>query len=215
MDELSKIAQKYVTDKFGHHNYTPIYDRYFSSLRNNPIVLIEAGIGGYHLPLEGGGSLRMWAEYFSNAKIVGFDIHEKQLSFMGDATKISIFRGAQDDAEFLDRLFTRVGQPDIFIDDCSHDTPLTLKTFEIVFPFLKSGGIYVVEDAHASYWDNQNHHGTIDIGAHKYSSPMNYFKALTDSLNREHIAGYASFKEFWGKVYSVHFYEKMIFILKI
>src|SRR6266480_1505798 len=46
------------TDKADNHKFTVIYEHLFAPLRRSPIRLCEIGIAG-------GGSLRMWSEYFS------------------------------------------------------------------------------------------------------------------------------------------------------
>ena len=44
-----------------------------------------------------------------------------------------------------------VKDADIFIDDASHDPELTRKTFDIVWPALKTGAFYYLEDWHPDY----------------------------------------------------------------
>jgi hypothetical protein len=80
IDHLSQLADKYKTDKgLWHHGYTPIYNRYFEQLKDSYITLLEIGIGGYEYENKGGESLRMWRDYFTNAKIIGFDFYKKEL----------------------------------------------------------------------------------------------------------------------------------------
>ncbi len=51
--------------------YLSVYDRLLSPLRKNKISLLEIGI-------QNGGSLEIWAKYFSSAKkIIGCDINKK------------------------------------------------------------------------------------------------------------------------------------------
>lgn len=206
IDELKPIAQKYATDKTGHHDYTPIYHSYFKELRGKEITLLEGGIGGYSFPDRGGGSLKMWAEYFPKGKIHGFDIYDKS-ALKG---RFTIHNGSQDDKVFLNSLINHIGAPDIIIDDASHISPLTIETFQILFPRLKSGGIYVVEDCHTSYWEEKGGDGTDfkgcrDFYADRTSSVMNYFKRSADDLNLD-TNPYL--------IKSIHFYKEMIICLK-
>src|SRR5690606_32935288 len=48
----------------------------------------------------------------------------------------------------------RHGPFDLVIDDGSHKNAHMLKSLEMIFPHLKPGGLYVVEDIHTSYWDS-------------------------------------------------------------
>src|SRR5882757_9979464 len=65
---------------------------------------------------------------------------------------INIFKGSQVDKEFLRNVIKKIGNPDIIIDDGSHVNEHMIDTFKILFPLLKDGGVYVVEDTQTSYW---------------------------------------------------------------
>ena len=194
---LSELALKHGTDKGPqHHNYTPIYERYFEPLRHQRINLLEIGVGGYHYPDRGGQSLRMWREYFTHAQITGFDIHPKELDISG----VQILQGSQTDAVFLSSLPYLY---DIIIDDGSHINEHILFSFSYLFNKLKSGGIYVVEDTETSYWSKEYGGSTSPIA----TTTMNYFKRLADTLNPESgIQGFG--------IETIHFYKGMIFIIK-
>lgn len=43
---------------------------------------------------------------------------------------------------------------DLVIDDCSHQYPLTKRAFELIFPLLKRGGLYIIEDWGWQHWRN-------------------------------------------------------------
>lgn len=202
---LDQIALRTGTDKSSrHHNYTPIYQKYFDHLRNEPIVLLELGHGGYQFYDRGGESARMWREYFNKGKIISIDIHLKQ-----PIDGIDIRLGSQDDSVFLNSLIEEVGRPDIIIDDGCHRSPESVKSFDILFPLLKSGGIYCWEDLEASYWkvasDGQDFGGGID----NPRSSMNYLKSLTDEIN----TGHSGLENRFG-ITSIHFYKKIAFIFK-
>lgn len=202
MDALSALAEKHKTDKgLWHHGYTPTYHKYFSPMRNDVVTLLEIGVGGYEYADKGGESLRMWRDYFPNGNIYGIDIHEKNVT--GD--RIKVFKGSQTDEGFLRSVINNIlSVSNIIIDDGSHVNMDTIVTFNILFPLLKSGDIYVVEDTETSYWD-ENYGGSKDPHA---ATAMNYFKRLCDTLNpeSEFTIGCA--------IESIHFYKGLIFILK-
>lgn len=201
-NSLDSIALRHGTDKSSaHHNYTKIYEQYFEPVRDYPeLVLIEAGFGGYNYIDRGGESAKTWRDYFSQAKIVITDIHPKK--FIPDNT--IFYQGSQDDAEFWNKVVSERGNPDIFIDDASHVSALCIETFKIMFPLLKAGGIYVVEDIHSSYWPD---HGF--GGGHHPDTTINFFKSLVDTLQAEHSGK----PDIYG-IASIHFWDKIIFILK-
>lgn len=200
---LNQLALKYGTDKSSqHHNYCEIYERYFTNKNAN---LLEIGYGGYHYAQRGGESARMWLD-FMTGKVTSIDIYDKT-PFKNERFKF--FKGSQVDANFLSDVILERGVFDYIIDDASHINSLTIKTFEILFPTLKSGGIYVIEDCETSYWEEIATDGTDFKGSrnpygHEDTSIMNYMKRMTDRLNFDNPF----------KIKSIHFYKEMIFILK-
>ena len=67
---LHDLGIKYHTDKAYLHNFCNDYEKL---LRKDVKTLWEIGI------LDG-ASLRMWSEYYPNAKIIGYDIEDKSLT---------------------------------------------------------------------------------------------------------------------------------------
>jgi hypothetical protein len=206
---LSKLAKVYNTDKFRGHYYAPHYQDHFRKFRNKEIKLLEIGVGGYGNPMKGGNSLRMWKKYFPKGQIYAIDIFDK--SFLKEA-RIRIFQGSQVDKEFLERVLARTGPLDLIIDDGSHMNEHVIRSFQLLFPYLKDGGIYVVEDTQTSYWPD---FGGDSNDLDKPSTMMNYFKSLTDSLNHQEIIN-PDYKPtyFDKKIVSMHFYHNLIFIYK-
>ena len=151
LDPLTRLAIKHGTDKWGPHFYTPLYHELFCHLRDWPIRLLEIGVGGYGLKTLGGASLAMWADYFANGQITGIDIAEKRLTL---GARVMLFRGSQDDRSFLKRICDERGPFDIVIDDGSHVPKHVVASFHILFPTLKDGGIYVIEDVQTAFWPN-------------------------------------------------------------
>ena len=77
LDPLTRLAIKHGTDKWGLHFYTPLYHELFCHLRDQPIRLLEIGVGGYSRHNNAGHSLILWEAYFQRGTIVGIDIHDK------------------------------------------------------------------------------------------------------------------------------------------
>jgi cephalosporin hydroxylase len=213
MIKLDALAIKYQTDKSSlHHNYCDIYEKFFAQMRNDNFVFIEAGIGGYNFIDRGGQSARMWREYFPNAKIVTFDIHEKKLP---DFENIEVFKGSQDDYVFLSNIVNNVGAPKVFIDDGSHLSKQQIITFEAIFPLLQSGGIYVVEDIETSWYERDGFGGTENAEDFTAPTAMNYFRKLLNELNSQYIAHYQPDEKYKNKIEAIHFYKNTIIITKL
>lgn len=209
---LDKIMEHHGSDKAdanGQHNYCVKYEKWFEPLRDLPLLLLELGIGGEDKEL-GGASLKSWEEYFPNAKIAGVDIYPKGVL---DTDRIRTYTGRQEDPVFLKYVLDTIGVPDIIIDDASHRSDLTIKSFQLLFPHLKKGGIYTIEDISCSYrWDFG---GSIKLDDMYLETPMNYLFSMLHNLNpvRNGNPDYKDIPEF-AEVESVHFYPDIVIIKK-
>ena len=169
---LNTLAVLYGTDKNGGHFYTQHYQRYFAQIRNQPLRLLEIGVGGYSDVNDGAASLRMWKRYFPKAQIVGVDLYDKS-HFSED--RVTVLQCDQTDAQRLTEISRKHGPFDIIIDDGSHLNEHIRITFNILFPLLKKGGFYAMEDLQTAYWPSW--------GAVPGSTSMDYLRSLTDGLN--------------------------------
>jgi hypothetical protein len=206
---LNKLALIHGTDKNGNHFYTQHYQKHLRKFKFRPIKLLEIGVGGNKNPYLGGHSLRMWKKYFPFAKIYSIDIAEK--SFLQEH-RIKIFKGSQIDEHFLNDVVNQIGDIDIIIDDGSHMNEHVIKSFQFLFPKLKDGGIYIIEDLQTSYWE---HFGgdSHDLSNHKTS--MNFLKSLVDSLNYKEFADSEYIPNYYDQnIVSIHFYHNIVFIYK-
>jgi hypothetical protein len=204
---LDELAIKHKTDKSSlHHNYAVIYEKYFEPLRHEKITLAECGIGGYEFPDRGGESLRMWREYFSAAYIAGFDLHPKTFKIDG----VLLFEYDQ----CSDAMARLCQGANIFIDDASHINPLSIKTFDLIWPVIAPGGYYVIEDTESSYcpadgWAK----GCADPYNLNADTVMNLCLRLAISINRKYFS--TSYGCYYPRdVEFVHFYQNIVIIKK-
>ena len=171
------------TDKAWHHGYCDRYEAVLKDLRDTPITLLELGIGGDDNPEAGGQSLRMWAQYFANGNIIGLDLYPKTLELPQNVT---VYAGSQNDPAVLQTIHDDHGDFDIIIDDASHVSSLTIASFELLWPRLKPGGFYIVEDTHGAYhswfYGKSEAHPNPDA---KLGSPtmMQFLRRLADEAN--------------------------------
>jgi MycE methyltransferase N-terminal len=174
--DLSELAARFSSDKWGGRWYTPHYQRHFEPYRELPVKVLEIGIGGYDAIDAGGESLRMWKHYFRRGLIYGLDIFTKTGV---EESRLSVVQGDQGDEGFLDSLGRELGPFDIIIDDGSHMSHHVLASFNALFPHVKPGGIYVVEDLGTAYWPAWG--GATDPAA-QYKS-IEFIKSLVDGLH--------------------------------
>lgn len=116
------------------------------------------------LGLYQAGSVPFWFEFFAPRKYVGIDLGARPKSrYFDEYASTGERRGriethwgiAQDDATELPTLIDDAfgGQPiDIVLDDASHLYSETKGAFELLFPLVRTGGIYIIEDWAWSHW---------------------------------------------------------------
>ncbi len=142
LNELQDIGIKHGTDKATRHFYMEYYHRFLRPLRNQSLKLLEIGVAS-------GASLRTWKEFLPNSTVVGVDTNPS-CDFREDRIVVRIGDGTR--KEFTDALCSEFGPFDVIIDDGSHHVAHQKATFENLFPRLKSGGMYAVEDVHTCFW---------------------------------------------------------------
>lgn len=178
-DELTMLADRYGSDKgtiSTGHRYTRIYSELFRPLRDRPIRLLELGLLGYGRrwdddSLRDSGlarghdapSLRMWADYFTDAEVFGVDFNDFSAVQIEGCT---ILRGDVSRQDDLQRLLGMIGgNLDIVIDDASHASHHQQAALGALFPALKPGGLYIVEDLAFQPEDRELPHAlkTVDL----------------------------------------------------
>lgn len=206
--DLTDIAGRTGTDKWGVHHYTPHYERHLAHLRDETFTLLEIGVGGYARSGAGGGSVRMWRRYFPQAQIVGLDIEDK--SFL-DRPRLTTVVGDQADPAILASIIDRFGAPLVVVDDGSHRPTDIIATFEILFPHLPDGAVYSIEDTQTSYWPEFG--GSEDRDA--AGTTMAFVKRLVDGLNHEEFLDPAYEPSYTdANVRAVHCYHNLVIIEK-
>ena len=171
LSSLSEIFDKYETDKnSSFHNYGRQYESVFRAYRQKPVSILELGV--YR-----GGSLPIWREAFPQAvHIVGIDIDESCKQYEDTPNHIWVEIGDAADSEFVKRVHETYGPFDIILDDASHTNRDVILSFETLFPLLRDGGVYVVED-------------TITYKSESYLDPhfpnhLDYFARFLPFLNQ-------------------------------
>ncbi len=144
MDKLTELGMKYGTDKAGYHTFTGFYSKFVDRFKNP--TMIEIGI-------DNGASLKMWEEYYGTPKIVGVDINDKK---QFDTKNIKTLIADQGNVRDLVNKCTQVASEyDLIVDDGSHIYSHQISCFVSLFPYLKSGGVYILEDLHTSFISGQ------------------------------------------------------------
>jgi hypothetical protein len=114
-----------------------------------PRRMIELGIAE-------GASIIYWAERYGLDRLAAFDLEADAPALVGYLARHGMiasvrpyFGVSQDDGPALRRAVAAdfgADLVDVVIDDASHLYEPTRASFEILFPFVRPGGIYVLED---------------------------------------------------------------------
>ncbi|WP_322778113.1 hypothetical protein [Frankia sp. Cas4] len=171
--DLTELAIRMGTDKWGRHWYTSTYERYFARFRDRNVRVLEIGRGG-------GESLRMWTHYFRRGQLIRVDARDKSLSTPMRARAVW---GAPDH-EFLASLGADLGPFDVVIDDGSLMNHRVLTSFTALFPHLRPGGLYSIEAVGVSYWPGW---GGSSTDLNSPTTMAGFVKSLLDGLNHQHI----------------------------
>jgi cephalosporin hydroxylase len=136
-ESLVTIGKKHNAIK--NENTLKLYEMCLASKRHYDLKILEIGVAG-------GGSLRMLKEYFEKAYIRSMDIEDKV--YMEEA-RIRILRGDQANREELKRCVLNA-KFDIIIEDGGHTMEQQQISLGFLFPYLKPGGFYAIEDLQTS-----------------------------------------------------------------
>eukprot|EP00569_Conticribra_weissflogii_P005519 CAMPEP_0171342856 /NCGR_PEP_ID=MMETSP0878-20121228/15554_1 /TAXON_ID=67004 /ORGANISM="Thalassiosira weissflogii, Strain CCMP1336" /LENGTH=266 /DNA_ID=CAMNT_0011845643 /DNA_START=40 /DNA_END=837 /DNA_ORIENTATION=+ len=145
---VEDLMFKYKSDKSrDDHGYSKLYHMIFSPIRHKVKNITEVGISA-------GQSLQAWYRYFPTAEIHAFDI-----MWYGNDSKVSV----EENLSFLKpRLHTHIvdilkvddmtslgfipESMDIIIEDGPHSLQSQQEFLLKLFPFVKPGGYYIMED---------------------------------------------------------------------
>lgn len=170
----------------GNHLYGYTYGSLFWKFKYRPIKLLEIGIGGYGKRL-GGESLNAWQAYFPFAKIVACDIVPKRSL---STVRTSVYNLDQSAGRDLKTLCEREKAFHIIIDDGSHLSRHQIFTFERLFPYLRKGGLYIVEDVQTSYWSFDQWDGAAVYELAFDATCVGYFINLAKYLNHAEFVNF-------------------------
>jgi hypothetical protein len=179
-------------------HYFEIYERYFGAYQGKTVNMLEIGISH-------GGSMQLWKKYFGpGVHVYAIDINPECLKLQEEGT--TVFIGSQSDRNFLREVISKLPDLDIVLDDGGHIMDQQIISFEELYPKVKEGGVYIVEDTHTSYW--HEFHG----GLKHPGSFIEYSKNLVDSLYESHVLDKSklTLNEITRNINSIAFYDSIV-----
>ena len=178
-------------------HYFDIYERHFARFRGAAPVVLEIGVSH-------GGSLQMWRHYLGRrAVIVGIDIDPRTASLTESGIHVQV--GDQSDPAFLTSLVEQHGPFDIVIDDGSHLPAHQIASLEFLWPHVRDGGVYLVEDVATSYWPEYGG------GLRVPTSFIEYVKPKLDDLHAFHSREPGFEPSEWTRtITGLHVYDSVV-----
>lgn len=207
---LDQIGIKHNCDKSSlHHGYCDLYSRYINDIPAG-FRILEIGYGGYANIDAGGESARMWKEWAPGIDLTIVDLFPKNNIPEG----VTFIDGSQTDPA----TYESQDSWDVIIDDGSHLNADIIRTFQLLWPKLKSQGLYCVEDTHSSYdpyYPDSSPIPTNPVPTSKCGpseeTAMQFFARLSHQVNK------AFFNELYHEPYGIeyiHFYKDLVIIKK-
>mmetsp|Transcript_80860 Transcript_80860/g.261854 ORF Transcript_80860/g.261854 Transcript_80860/m.261854 type:complete len:328 (+) Transcript_80860:48-1031(+) len=191
---ISSIFAETSTDKAWRHGYHRYYESKLAPYRDiDGLRILEIGA-------DSGKSLKAWSEYFSRPaaiqgvayKVSPEAAKQKACEGIKRCDIVKIYYMDQSDEVALKALSKHEPQGwDVIIDDGSHVPAHQIISFQALFPMLRPGGLYVVEDietSYVSYGQTYQYHLHGGIGQLAPENAVEKFKQLVDIVNRRHFS---------------------------
>jgi len=138
---LTQIGIKHNSDKAYLHKFTDHYEPTLGPVKHTIHNMLEIGI-------ETGASLNMWKEWLPHAHVYAIDTVD--CTHMSD-DRCTIWKMSQTDVTGITEALQGIAL-DLIVDDGSHFCNHQQITLQGLWPLLKSGGWYIIEDIHTSTW---------------------------------------------------------------
>lgn len=157
------------------HDYARHYDKLFTPLRDEPVRMLEIGAAG-------GEGIKMWMDYFADpdARIYGVDViqNTNPWNTPGTTGRYTFCQGDQSSDVFWKCFIATYGTDwDIIIDDGGHFNDGIITSFIALWPHVKPGGFYAIEDLGVAYGA-----GSIFVKP-GFPNHIDWVKSLLDEIN--------------------------------
>ena len=150
------------TDKQSNHNYGDAYEELFFSYEYREVRVTDLGTEMLshriskrdlvklmmEVGVADGSCLLAWRDIFPNALCVGMDIHpaDRLIGRMGRGVDRIEFHSGNQQAQVDCERTVNGRKFDFIVEDATHRLEDTLQTLLYLWPSVKPGGLYVVEE---------------------------------------------------------------------
>ena len=208
-DKLEGLFNAHHSDKGFMHGYHRFYNRLLPD-QADEIHLLEIGVSH-------GGSMKAWEEYFTNSssRFLGLAYAaprgeaKKSLRLSSPDPRTNIIYGDQSNATVLTQLAAELSPLDLIIDDGSHVPSHQWLTLLKLWPLVKPGGHFTLEDVETSYWKRGS-----GVYAYSLKEETSLFPRIFDLVHAEVNAELSRRPSMLPGLVSVEFGLSMIILRK-
>ena len=187
------------------HNYHSFYEKYFSEKKEHNLNILE--LGSFK-----GNAAAAFFFYFKKAKIFSGDIFPDLFTYKSDRIK-NFYINTSSKIELTKKLLEKDISYDFIIEDAGHYLKDQIISLFVLFPKLKSNGIFVIEEL--DFPDTR-----IDMNIHNEKPTLRdilsiiknnsdfYSKYITTNEKNYFINNFKKINIFKGKYNEIAFIEK-------
>ena len=149
MLRLSDIIDNSRTDKNTQHSYLELYQNLLYSKKDTARNVLEIGVWE-------GGSIKLWNDFFTNAKIHGVDILDIDKMWEGiknnDKIILHTSSNAYDESFFNETFLNKNIKFDFMLDDGPHSLDSMKQYIKLYSKIMSEDGILIIEDVQSWDW---------------------------------------------------------------
>jgi hypothetical protein len=160
---LVDIVDNSITDKNTLHSYLELYQNLLHTKKETAKNVLEIGIGGYYNPntskiVCGGGSIKLWNDYFTNATIYALEINniDYACNEIRNNEKINLYTSVDGyNEDFFNTNFKEKNLKfDFMLDDGPHTLESMIQFIKLYSQLMTDDGILIIEDVQSLEWTN-------------------------------------------------------------
>jgi cephalosporin hydroxylase len=143
---LEELVDNSKTDKNTFHSYLPLYQELLNKKKETAKNVLEIGIAH-------GGSIKLWSDYFINAKIYGIDVKDWNcIDIKNNENIILLFTNGYDEIFFNTTFLNKNIKFDFMLDDGPHTLESMKKFINLYSKIMTDDGILIIEDIPSWDW---------------------------------------------------------------
>jgi len=151
---ILELVDNTLTDKNTCHSYLHLYEKLLFDKKENAEYILEIGLGDFNY--KNGGSIKLWRDYFKNAKIYGLDIldSDRVIDELKNDDRIILYTSVDAyNEDFFRREFLNKNiKFDFLLDDGPHTLESMKQFIKLYTQIMKNDGILIIEDVQSMDW---------------------------------------------------------------